>query len=141
MLDSVVRRPQRLLFALIAFMVVLFVTTYLSLSSWGNEQVRTHFESLKNAFHKNATQAGATVQSMAPVFGGAPGEPTNRFMDGLSSVEDLRKYAIKGKDGNLYPPQFVPAEANKMPRAKAGFIVLVRNSELDQMRESMRDGT
>lgn len=52
---------------------------------------------------------------------------------------DLAKFGHKGIDGNVYPPEFVPSKANKAPRAKAGFIVLVRNSELGAMRESMRD--
>jgi alpha 1,2-mannosyltransferase len=30
--------------------------------------------------------------------------------------------------------------ANQGPRAKAGFIVLVRNNELHGMKESMKDG-
>lgn len=140
MLDSVVRRPQRLLFALIAFMVVLFFTTYLSLSSWGSEQVRTHFESLKAAFNKNATQAAPQIQDDVASIAGS-GKPSHTFMDGIKTIDDLRPFAVKGKDGNLYPPQFVPHEVNKMPRAKAGFIVLVRNSELEDMRKSMRDGT
>ncbi|WFD03189.1 hypothetical protein MOBT1_001878 [Malassezia obtusa] len=138
MLDSVVRRPQRLLFALIAFMVVLFFTTYLSLSSWGSEQVRTHFESLKAAFNKNATQAAPQIQDDVASIAGS-GKPSHTFMDGIKTIDDLRPFAVKGKDGNLYPPQFVPHEVNKMPRAKAGFIVLVRNSELEDMRKSMRD--
>lgn len=136
MLQSIVHRPQRLLLVLVAFVVVLFFTTYLSLSSWGSEQVRTHYESLKSAINRNATH---NVPSAVTAL--APGAPSRTFMEGVQTVEDLRKYAVRGKDGNLYPPTFVPSEVNKQPRAKAGFIVLVRNSELDDMRASMRDGT
>ena len=143
MLESVVRRPQRMLFVLIAFMVILFFSTYLSLSSWGTEQVRTQYETLKAAFQKNQTHAPSTVQTdlTGVTDGASSGSPSRTFMEGVKTVEDLRKYAVKGKDGNLYPPQFVPSEVNKMPRAKAGFIVLVRNNELEDMRKSMRDGT
>ncbi|WFC99706.1 hypothetical protein MYAM1_002451 [Malassezia yamatoensis] len=139
MLDSVVRRPQRLLFALIAFMVVVFLTTYLSLSSWGSEQVRAHFESLKATFNKNGTQVGSLPSHDLVSTTASSGQPSRTFMQGVNTIEDLKKYATRGADGNLYPPKFVPSEVNHMPRAKAGFIVLVRNNELNDMRKSMRD--
>ena len=63
-----------------------------------------------------------------------------RFMSQANTVEDLRKYAVRGDDGNLYPPEFYPSEINQAPRAKAAFISLVRNRELDDMKSSMRDG-
>ncbi|UZJ55555.1 hypothetical protein CBS101457_004875 [Exobasidium rhododendri] len=45
----------------------------------------------------------------------------------------------KAGNGYYYPPTYVPQTANQAPRAKAGFIVLARNSELDAMRRSMKD--
>lgn len=63
-----------------------------------------------------------------------------RFMSQAQTVEDLRNYAVRGDDGNLYPPEFYPNDINQAPRAKAAFISLVRNRELDDMKASMRDG-
>ncbi|WFD06785.1 hypothetical protein MVES1_002139 [Malassezia vespertilionis] len=69
---------------------------------------------------------------------GAHRVPAKTFMDGLHTLEDVRKYAHVGFDGNLYPPTFYPAEVNKLPRARAAFLVLARNSDADDLRETMR---
>ncbi|WFD31767.1 hypothetical protein MSPP1_002806 [Malassezia sp. CBS 17886] len=132
MFDSIVRRPQRLLVLLIAFMAILFITTYASLSSWGSDQLRAQLQHIPAFFSE---------QAVANTTCNVTGVPTFELANWTSvrSVEDLRPFAHVGDDGNLYPPSFVPQEANTMPRAKAGFIVLVRNSELEGMREAMRD--
>lgn len=59
----------------------------------------------------------------------------------LQAVEGVSGGVTQGKDGNLYPPTFVPSQANTQPRVNAGFIVLVRNEELEDMKSSMRQGT
>lgn len=58
-----------------------------------------------------------------------------------SLVEEVPGGVTQGKDGNLYPPTFVPSQANTQPRVNAGFVVLVRNEELEDMKNSMRQGT
>jgi alpha 1,2-mannosyltransferase len=58
---------------------------------------------------------------------------------GLGAGGGLIGGAKKGLDGNIYPPEYVPQLTNKAPRAKAGFVVLARNSELEAMRRSMKD--
>ncbi|WFD06784.1 hypothetical protein MVES1_002138 [Malassezia vespertilionis] len=60
-------------------------------------------------------------------------------MEELQTMDNIRQHAVKGFDGRLYPPTFYPTEINTMPRAKAGFVVLVRNGDLEEMRSSMRD--
>jgi alpha 1,2-mannosyltransferase len=70
------------------------------------------------------------TQDLKDLYTHNPGKPT--------SPEDLLKWATKGADGNYYPPKYIPQMANEAPRAKAGFVVLVRNSELSSMRDSMR---
>ena len=83
----------------------------------------------------------AAINGMDASQGAAvPNMSDYRFMSQASTVEDLRKYAVRGDDGNLYPPEFYPNEINQAPRAKAAFISLVRNRELDDIKASMRDG-
>lgn len=53
---------------------------------------------------------------------------------------ELAANATRNADGNLYPPSYVPQEANVAKRAKAGFIVLARNRELEDLKGSIRDG-
>lgn len=135
-LDALFRRPQRLVILVLVFLFVLTFTTYVSFSDNGAQKVRDRLSSLP-AFSSpwQASNKGAASlpppSSVADMYTHNPGAP--------SSVEELTKWAQKGDDGNLYPPTFVPQMANQAPRAKAGFIVLVRNSELQSMRESMRD--
>lgn len=54
------------------------------------------------------------------------------------NTTDLLKFATKRPDGNYYPPQYTEYGDNPIPRIRAGFIVLVRNSELDAMKASMK---
>ncbi|UZJ56747.1 hypothetical protein CBS101457_006067 [Exobasidium rhododendri] len=55
-----------------------------------------------------------------------------------ASVDDILKASKTGADGNFYPPSHLPKVANKALKMKAGFIVLVRNRELNQMKNSMK---
>lgn len=55
------------------------------------------------------------------------------------SIQELFKTAKKGQDGNWYPPSYLPKAANEVMRVKAGFIVLVRNRELQAMKDSMKE--
>ncbi|SNX82532.1 probable KRE2 - alpha-1,2-mannosyltransferase [Melanopsichium pennsylvanicum] len=135
-LDALFRRPQRLVVLVTIFLFVLTFSTYLSFSSNGVQNVRNGWNSLPafSTHWQNPNNAAASYpspNSVADMYTHNPGAP--------SSIEELSKWAQVGEDGNLYPPTFIPQMANQAPRAKAGFIVLVRNSELEGMRESMRD--
>ncbi|KAJ1034365.1 hypothetical protein NDA18_001226 [Ustilago nuda] len=135
-LDALFRRPQRLIVLVTIFLFVLTFSTYLSFSSNGVRNVRNGWNSLpafSNPWQNSANGASSypPPKSVADMYTHNPGTP--------STIEELSKWAQVGDDGNLYPPTFIPQMANQAPRAKAGFIVLVRNSELQGMRESMRD--
>ncbi|KAL4402034.1 hypothetical protein ACI68E_001686 [Malassezia pachydermatis] len=134
MLESLLRRPQRLLVLLAAFMVILLLSTYLSLSSWGSEQIRTQLKHIPAMFGNQTCPTGDLL-----AYSNGSSLP-NLFMSNIKTVEDLRPYAVRGDDGNLYPPEFYPKDINKAPRAKAAFISLVRNEELEGMKSSMREG-
>lgn len=135
-LDALFRRPQRLIVLVTIFLFVLTFSTYLSFSTNGVQNVRNGWNSLP-AFSKpwqtsaNGASSYPPPQSVADMYTHNPGAP--------STIDELSKWAQIGDDGNLYPPTFIPQMANQAPRAKAGFIVLVRNAELQSMRESMRD--
>ncbi|KAJ1032656.1 hypothetical protein NDA16_000679 [Ustilago loliicola] len=135
-LDALFRRPQRLIVLVTIFLFVLTFSTYLSFSTNGVQNVRNGWNSLP-AFSgpwQNSPDGASSYpppRSVADMYTHNPGTP--------STIDDLSKWAQVGDDGNLYPPTFIPQMANQAPRAKAGFIVLVRNSELQGMRESMRD--
>lgn len=137
MLESIVRRPQRLLLVVVVCIIVLFSTTYLSLSASGTELLRDKLQYIPGWSGNRAPSSmpagmeNAFSNISSPVLQGAGVQP--------QTVDDLRKLAHVGDDTNLYPPEFVPHVVNKAPRAKAGFIVLVRNQELEDMRSSMRD--
>ena len=126
MFESILRRPQRLLFIVLGFVVILFLTTYFSLSESSTEKIRDRIQNLP--YLKPSENAQLTL----PVTNSANAVE-------MKSVDDVRKLAQVGDDTNLYPPEFVPHVENKMPRVKAGFVVLVRNQELEDMKSSMRD--
>ncbi|SOV06549.1 probable KRE2 - alpha-1,2-mannosyltransferase [Ustilago sp. UG-2017a] len=135
-LDALFRRPQRLIVLVTIFLFVLTFSTYLSFSSNGVRNVRNGWNSLpafSNPWRNSANGASSypPPKSVADMYTHNPGTP--------STIEELSKWAQVGDDGNLYPPTFIPQMANQAPRAKAGFIVLVRNAELQGMRKSMRD--
>lgn len=135
-LDALFRRPQRLIVLVTIFLFVLTFSTYLSFSSNGVRNVRNGWNSLpafSNPWQNSANGASSypPPKSVADMYTHNPGTP--------STIEELSKWAQVGDDGNLYPPTFIPQMANQAPRAKAGFIVLVRNAELQGMRKSMRD--
>ena len=75
---------------------------------------------------------GGEISPAEAVFDFTPGAPP-------VTVEEMAQWGSKADNGLLYPPNFIPALSNKSPRAKAGFIVLVRNAELHSMQESMRE--
>lgn len=135
-LDALLRRPQRLILLVTLFLFVLVFSTYVSFSANGVQNFRDRLNSLP-AFaspwqaSSKGTPSFPAPSSVADMYTHNPGTP--------SSIDELSKWAQKGDDGNLYPPTFIPQMANQGPRAKAGFIVLVRNAELLGMRESMRD--
>lgn len=132
-LDSLFRRPQRLIVLVTVFLFVLTFSTYLSFSNEGAQHVYNGWNALHSPWQAGNKAASSVPlpNSVADMYTHNPGTP--------SSVEELTKWGQLGDDGNLYPPSFIPQMANQAPRAKAGFIVLVRNAELQAMRESMRD--
>ncbi|PWZ03150.1 putative KRE2-alpha-1,2-mannosyltransferase [Testicularia cyperi] len=135
-LEALFRRPQRLITLVVVFLLILTFSTYLSFSAEGVQTVRNGWDSLPRLSSpwQSSSSSGNSISSPASVadmYTHNPGVP--------SSIEELSKWAQVGDDGNLYPPSYIPQMANQAPRAKAGFIVLVRNSELEGMRESMRD--
>jgi alpha 1,2-mannosyltransferase len=136
-LDVIGRRPQRIIGLVVTVILLLSLSTYFTISPNSYDSVRQGFSQLprpwssKPSSSSNSISALPYTQELKDMYSHNPGKP--------KSPEDLLKWATKGKDGNLYPPTFVPQMANQAPRAKAGFIVLVRNNELEGMRESMRD--
>ncbi|CAO1633414.1 unnamed protein product [Jaminaea pallidilutea] len=138
-LESLLRRPQRLILLVTAVLLLLSFSTWLSLSPTSYDRVKTQWQSLpqvprpwsQKTTPANAGALASAAQSVEDMYSFNPGTP--------SSPQELAQWGHKGDDGNIYPPEFVPQKANKAPRAKAGFIVLVRNSELQSMKESMRD--
>lgn len=136
-LEGLGRRPQRLIGLAVVFLVILSFSTWLTLSPTGYDSVRSGFsQHLPSSWGAGAGVGSASglvpSQDLADLYTHNPGKPT--------TAEELAKWATKGKDGNIYPPTFVPQAANQAPRAKAGFIVLVRNQELESMMESMKEG-
>ena len=69
----------------------------------------------------------------------SPADALYNFSPGEApaTYEDMVKWGEKDEHGNIYPPAYIPASANKAPRVKAGFITLVRNSELEELQKSM----
>lgn len=139
-LEGLGRRPQRLIGLAVVFLVILSFSTWLTLSPSGYDSVRSGFSqhlptSWSPSGWTGSSGSGAGVvppKDVADLYTHNTGKP--------STAEELMQWSTKGKDGNIYPPTFVPQMANQAPRAKAGFIVLVRNGELDAMKESMKEG-
>jgi alpha 1,2-mannosyltransferase len=136
LLDLIARRPQRLIMLAAGVLLFLSLLSWLSLDPSPSTTMRSSWQALPRPWKAPASASGSSFipgsEGVADAYTHAPGRP--------SSIEELTKWAEKGEDGNLYPPQFVPSMANQGPRAKAGFIVLVRNNELHGMKESMKDG-
>jgi alpha 1,2-mannosyltransferase len=144
-LEVIWRRPQRIISLIIIVLLLLSLSTYFSLSPNSYDSVRQQFSQLPRPWSSASGSGSSSLKSSLASTGAGlpytndlkdmythnPGKPT--------SPEDLMKWATKAADGNYYPPTYVPQMANQAPRAKAGFIVLVRNNELGGMRDSMRD--
>lgn len=142
-LEVIGRRPQRMIALVIGVLLLLSLSTYFTLSPNSYDSVRQHLSNIPRPWtspssFRPSSSSGSTAaaalaysQELKDMYTHNPGKP--------KSPEDLMKWATKGADGNYYPPTFIPQMANQAPRAKAGFIVLVRNSELNGIRDSMRD--
>lgn len=133
MVNLPVGRPQRVV-GLVIIVLFFFISTY-TLSPSSYDGVRNQISSLPRPWtnHPSTSTDGgnlAYTQDVKNMYTHNPGSP--------KTPEDLLKWATKGPDGNYYPPAYIPQMANQAPRAKAGFIVLVRNGELEAMRSSMR---
>ncbi|WFD35283.1 hypothetical protein MCUN1_002134 [Malassezia cuniculi] len=126
MFEAILRRPQRLLIIVLGCVIVLFITTYFSISENSAEMIRDRIQHLP---YLHPSEVSCPSPAVA--------QNTGSIMP--QTIADVRKLATVGDDTNLYPPEFVPHEVNKMPRVKAGFVVLVRNQELEDMKSSMRD--
>lgn len=136
-LDLIGRRPQRLILLVVVFLLFLSLSTYFTLTPNSYDSVRQSWKSIPRPWqngYKGGFSDGTALpysQDLADMYTHNPGKP--------KSAEDLMKWATKGEDGNYYPPTYIPQQNNQAPRAKAGFIVLVRNGELDGMRSAMYD--
>lgn len=133
-LDIVSRRPQRLLLVVAVCLIVILVSTYASMSSPKPGKISSHFKSFPKLFGNHSCPP--TV-SLRPGF--AEGASQYNYMGNVKDVYDLGRYATQNNAGNYMPPSFTPAEINKAPRAKAAFISLTRNEELDDMRQSIME--
>ncbi len=147
--QSISRRPQRLIPIALGFFLLISFTTWLGFTDTGAETAQKWTSSAKAA----GAKAGQYWQDHRPTnFGGSttgnyktphgeisPAAALYEFNPGPvpASYDELLKWGEKGDDGNVYPPAFIPSAANKAPRAKAGFITLVRNSELEDLQKSM----
>lgn len=69
---------------------------------------------------------------MAGASSGSRERPTN---DELVAPQ----FVLDERTGLKYPPEVYPAALNIYKRANAGIVSLVRNGELQPMKESMRD--
>lgn len=127
--DALLRRPRRVLVIVAVFLVIVLISTYSSMTSKEtHNKITSHFKSFPKFFGNH---------SCPPVVPMRPGFSEDSFMSHVSDVNGLGRYAVKDSAGNYIPPEFTPAQINKAPRAKAAFITLIRNSELNEMRESM----
>lgn len=114
----------------VTMFVLIFITYYTtdSISSFSTPRVLSSIPWLSS--QKNTTTSLPSPSTNEEVY-----NPASNSSD---TPSDLLQYATKGPDGNYYPPQYTEYGDNKAPRVKAGFIVLVRNSELDAMKKSMK---
>jgi alpha 1,2-mannosyltransferase len=154
-LESLFRRPQRLVVLLAGFLIFLTLATWVNLSPTTYDKVKTgwtnNMPAMKNPWATSTTSSGTAGSAAAAAagYGAAKSASVAAQVEDMytfdpanhvpTSPDDLLAWGHKGDDGNIYPPEFIPQQANKAPRAKAGFIVLVRNSELQALKESMRD--
>ena len=130
MLDIILRRPQRLLVLLAIVMVIIVISSYGSMSSWNAEKFQNQIKHIPKFFGNHSCPPVPVRDAFAD---------STKFMSNVTSIDDLGRYATKDHAGNYFPPEFNPADINRTPRAKAAFITLIRNSELDDMRQSMMD--
>lgn len=153
-LDLLARRPVRVLVLALAALCTLSLFSWLGFSVTGAQHAQQWRQAAQSAgAHATAWAAAAArpgrptasprPAATASVPGGeiSPADWLYSAPAGMPpvTVEELARWGELGDDGNVYPPAFIPAAANKAPRAKAAFIVLVRNEELADMLGSMRD--
>ncbi|KDN52891.1 glycosyltransferase family 15 protein [Tilletiaria anomala UBC 951] len=142
-LEGLARRPQRIVPLALTFFLALSFVTWLSFTSTGSETAKQWASNAKSQASGWISSAGGKGKQPEKYQASeiSPADALYTFKPGDPPVTyaELEKWGEKGDDGNIYPPQFIPALANKAPRAKAGFIVLVRNSELESMQASMRE--
>lgn len=130
MIEHILRRPQRLIVLLAVFLVVILLATYGSMSTESTTHLHKQLRKIPKYFRNQTCPVGVVGKNRGGEY---------EFMSNVKSVEDLSKLAVKDAYGNYFPPEFNPADVNRAPRAKAAFISLVRNSELDEIRASMEE--
>ena len=130
MLEYILRRPQRLFTLVAAFFLIVFISTFFSVSSDNANHIHKHLKKIPKFLRNQTCPPGVTESKYRNEF---------QFLSNIDSVEELSKLAVPDVHGNYFPPEFNPAEINKAPRAKAAFISLVRNSELEELRQSMEE--
>lgn len=131
MIRSLLQRPRRLLLVVAVFLVGALFSAYLSVSTSDTpSKLRTHLQHVPSYLRNKAC--------LLTPFGD---HQVSGFLESATSVDDIASYSHRGENGNYMPPEFDPAAVNQAPRAKAAFVVLVRNNELDGMIQSMNDCT
>lgn len=158
-IDGLLRRPMRLVVLALGVLFTISVFSWVGFTDTGAQHAQQWTDAAKGV-GKHANDWVGTHWNRPPAAAGPPsvsahpgatykvdgGEisPADWLYNAPAgappvSIKELAQWGEKGDDGNIYPPAFIPAAANKAPRAKAAFIVLVRNQELDDMKSSMRD--
>lgn len=130
MLEYILRRPQRLFTLVAAFFLIVFISTFFSVSSDNAKHFHKQLKKIPKFLRNQTCPPGVMESKYRNEF---------QFLSNIDSVEELSKLAVPDVHGNYFPPEFNPAEINKAPRAKAAFISLVRNSELEELRQSMEE--
>ena len=130
MLEYILRRPQRLFTLVAAFFLIVFISTFFSVSSDNAKHFHKQLKKIPKFLRNQTCPPGVMESKYRNEF---------HFLSNIDSVEELSKLAVPDVHGNYFPPEFNPAEINKAPRAKAAFISLVRNSELEELRQSMEE--
>ena len=130
MLEYILRRPQRLFTLVAAFFLIVSISTFFSVSSDHAKHIHKHLKKIPKLFRNQTCPPGVMEPKHRNEF---------QFLSNIDSVEELSKLAVPDGHGNYFPPEFNPAVINKAPRAKAAFISLVRNSELEEIRQSMEE--
>ena len=124
-------RPQRLLILLATVVTVVLISSFFSVTSFNSSKhIRTRLRQLPSYLRNQVCLSSPYTE-----------DQTYNALAKNASVYSIGRYAIKDEQGNYRPPEFNAATVNQAPRAKAAFIALVRNDELEGMVQSMQECT